>query len=151
MATKTWTGATDTAWATSTNWSPVNAPAGGDDVIVGASTFAIAGSSPGTALASLTNRELRERIMQASLNRGGHGGDNDNRAIVAQTAKLRAERAALLGYKNHADYVLQDQTAGNIEAVNKLLGQLAPPAVANARTEAADIRKDMVGERSVGL
>lgn len=103
--------------------------------------IALMNTSGQPALASLTNRELRERIMQASLNRGGHGGDNDNRAIVAQTAKLRAERAALLGYKNHADYVLQDQTAGNIEAVNKLLGQLAPPAMANARTEAADIQK----------
>lgn len=103
--------------------------------------IALMNTSGQPSLASLKNRELRERIMQASLNRGSHGGEFDNRAIVAETARLRAERAALLGYINHADYVLQDQTAGSIDAVNKLLAQLAPPAVANARAEAADIQK----------
>ena len=92
-------------------------------------------------LASLQDRGLRQRIMQASLERGSHGGEFDNRAIVAATARLRAERAAMLGYANHAAYVLADETAGSIEAVNKLLSQLAPPAVANARAEAADIQK----------
>ncbi|HET9032817.1 MAG TPA: M3 family metallopeptidase [Dokdonella sp.] len=93
------------------------------------------------SLASLKDRDLRERIMQASLNRGSHGGDFDNRAIVASVVKLRAERAALLGYPNHAAYVLEDETAGTVGAVNKLLAQLAPPAVANARAEAVDIQK----------
>ncbi len=93
------------------------------------------------SLASLEDRALRQRIMQASLNRGSHGGEYDNRAIIASVVKLRAERAVLLGYPNHAAYVLEDETAGSIEAVNKLLAQLAPPAVANARAEAADIQK----------
>ena len=93
------------------------------------------------SLASLEDRDLRQRIMQASLNRGSHGGEFDNRAVVASMVKLRAERAALLGYPNHAAYVLEDETAGSIDAVNKLLAQLAPPAVANARAEAADIQK----------
>ena len=92
------------------------------------------------SLASLKDRDLRERIMQASLNRGSHGGEFDNRAVVASVVKLRAERAALLGYANHAAYVLEDETAGSVDAVNKLLAQLAPPAVANARAEAADIQ-----------
>ncbi|MBK6377101.1 MAG: M3 family metallopeptidase [Xanthomonadales bacterium] len=93
------------------------------------------------ALASLEDRTLRQRIMQASLNRSSHGGEFDNRAIIASVVKLRAERAALLGYANHAAYVLEDETAGSIDAVNKLLGQLAPPAVANAQAEATDIQK----------
>ncbi len=93
------------------------------------------------ALASLQDRALRQRIMQASLNRSSKGGKFDNRAIVASMVKLRAERAAMLGYANHAAYVLADETAGSVEAVNKLLAQLAPPAVANARAEAADIQK----------
>jgi peptidyl-dipeptidase Dcp len=93
------------------------------------------------SLSSLQNRALRQRIMQASLNRASHGGEFDNRAVVASMVKLRAERAALLGYANHAAYVLEDETAGSVEAVNKLLAQLAPPAVANARAEAADIQK----------
>ena len=65
-------------------------------------------------LASLQDRALRERIMQASLNRASKGGEFDNRAVVASMVKLRAERAALLGYANHAAYVLADETAGSV-------------------------------------
>lgn len=92
------------------------------------------------ALASLTNRALRERLMQASLARNSHGGQFDNRAVVAQLARLRAERATLLGYANHAAYQLEEQTAGDVATVNKLLADLATPAVANAKKEAADMQ-----------
>ena len=92
------------------------------------------------SLASLQNRSLRERIMKTSLARNSHGGEFDNRAVVTRIANLRAERATLLGYANHAAYQLEDQTAGNVETVNKLLTQLAPPAVANARREGADMQ-----------
>jgi len=92
-------------------------------------------------LASLENRALRERLMAASLARGSHGGDSDNRQAAARIARLRAERAALLGYASHAAYQVEDQTAGSVEAVNKLLAQLGPPAVANARREAAELQK----------
>lgn len=91
-------------------------------------------------LASLENRDLRERIHKASLSRGSRGGEFDNRAIIAQVAQLRAERAQLLGYPNHAAYSLEVQTAGTPEAVNKRLASLTPPAVANAEREAADIQ-----------
>jgi peptidyl-dipeptidase Dcp len=91
-------------------------------------------------LSSLQNRALRERIMQASLSRNSKGGPFDTRAVVIRTAQLRAERAKLLGYENHAAYQLEDQTAGNVGTVNKLLADLAPPAVANARHEAADMQ-----------
>src|SRR5207249_6026959 len=87
-------------------------------------------------LGSLQNRQLRERIMQASLSRNSKGGPFDTRNIVLRTAQLRIERAKLLGYENHAAYQLEDQTAGNVPTVNKLLAELAPPAVANARREA---------------
>jgi peptidyl-dipeptidase Dcp len=91
-------------------------------------------------LAELTSRALRERIMAASLARGSHGGPFDNRAVVARLAKLRAERAVLLGYPNHAAYQLEEQTAGSVATVNKLLAELGPPALANARREAADMQ-----------
>ncbi|MES1168647.1 MAG: dipeptidyl carboxypeptidase II, partial [Oleiharenicola lentus] len=55
-------------------------------------------------LDSLQNRAVRERVMAASLARGSRGGEFDNRAIVAGLAKLRAERAVLLGYANHAAF-----------------------------------------------
>ena len=93
------------------------------------------------ALDLLQNRAVRERLMQASLARGSHGGPYDNRAVVVQLARLRAERAVLLGYPNHAAYQLEDQTAKNVETVNRLLAQLALPAVANARYEAANMQQ----------
>src|SRR3546814_15706053 len=99
--------------------------------------LAMMNTSGQPALASLENRALRERIMETSLNRGSHGGEFDNRAVIARIAKLRAERANLLGYPNHAAYSLEDQTAHTNEAVNKMLGKRAPAAVANARQEAA--------------
>ncbi len=92
-------------------------------------------------LAVLTNRATRERLLAASMARGSHGGEFDNRELVLQLAKLRAERAALLGYPSHAAYMLEDQTAHDTGAVNKLLAEFAQPAVRNARREAADIQK----------
>jgi peptidyl-dipeptidase Dcp len=92
------------------------------------------------SLASLTNRELRERIYRASIGRG-LAGATDNREIVTQTVKLRAERAKLLGYPNHAAYVLEDESAGNPIAVADMIRQVAPAALKRAREEAADIQK----------
>ncbi len=92
-------------------------------------------------LDSLQNRAVRERVMAASLARGSRGGEFDNRTLVTRMARLRAERAALLGHPNHAAYQLTEQTAGSVAAVNRLLTQLAAPAVANARREAADMQK----------
>src|SRR5438309_1492452 len=92
-------------------------------------------------LGSLQDRHLRERIMQTSLSRNSKGGEFDTRKVVLRTAQLRAERAKLLGYENHAAYQLEDQTAHDVPTVNKLLGDLAPPAVANAKREAADMQK----------
>jgi peptidyl-dipeptidase Dcp len=89
-------------------------------------------------LGSLQDRHLRERIMQASLARNSRGGEFDTRKIVMRTAQLRAEKAKLLGYENWAAYQLEDQTAKNVPTVNKLLADLAPPAVANAKREAAE-------------
>ncbi|MDP3136008.1 MAG: M3 family metallopeptidase, partial [Burkholderiaceae bacterium] len=91
-------------------------------------------------LASLQDRSVRERIMAASLARGSRGGEFDNRAIVSSIARLRAGRALLLGYPTHAAFQLEEQTAGTVDTVNQLLARLAPPAVANARREAADIQ-----------
>ena len=87
------------------------------------------------ANAQLEDRALRQRIHEASVARGSRGNKYDNTAIVSQVLKLRAERAALLGYDTYANYVLADETAGNQDNVNAMLRQLAPKAVANARRE----------------
>src|SRR5215211_2079579 len=92
-------------------------------------------------LGSLQNRPLRERIMRASVSRNSKGGEFDTRDIVLRTAQLRAEKAKLLGYDNWAAYQLEDQTAHNVPTVNKLLSDLAPPAVVNAKREAAEQQK----------
>jgi peptidyl-dipeptidase Dcp len=99
------------------------------------------------ALSSLENRAVRERLQQASVGRNSHGGEFDTRAIVARLARLRAERAGLLGYPNHAAYVVEEQTARTVDAVNKMLRDLAAPAVANARREAAEMQAIIDAER----
>ncbi len=91
-------------------------------------------------LTNLTDRMLRQRIYQASIARGSRGGPYDNTTLVSRIMTLRAEKARLLGFPTYAAYSLQDQTAKTPEAVNAMLGKLAPPAVANARSEAADLQ-----------
>src|SRR5690606_38061163 len=71
----------------------------------------------------------------------GWSGEFATTGLIAQIVKLRAERAALLGYANHAAYVLEDATAQTPGAVNEMLAKLAPPAVANARREAQAIQQ----------
>ena len=93
------------------------------------------------SLASLQNRGLRQRILETSLSRGSRGGEYDNLETVTEVLRLRAERARLLGYENHAAYILEDETAGSVGAVNQRLAELAPPTVANARREAADLQQ----------
>jgi peptidyl-dipeptidase Dcp len=109
--------------------------------------LAIANTSGQAPLSQLTNRAVRERLMAASLARGSRGGEFDNRELVLRLAKLRAERATLLGYPNFAAYSLEEETAKTPEAVNKLLGELAKPAVNNARKEAAEIQKVIDAEK----
>ena len=98
------------------------------------------------ALASLTNRNLRERIMKASLSKGGRANENDNRALMLEMVKLRAQRAHLMGFKSHAEYVLSEQTAGHPDRVHEMLRKIAPAAVANARAEGSAIQEMIDGE-----
>jgi peptidyl-dipeptidase Dcp len=111
--------------------------------------FAIVlGNTTGQApLSSLTKRTTRERLMAASAARGSHGGEFDSRELVKRLAKLRAEKATLLSYANYAAYSLEVETAKTPEAVNKLLGELAKPAVDNARREALEIQKVIDAEK----
>jgi len=91
-------------------------------------------------LANLKNRALRERIFRASVARG-IGGTDDNTATIAQIVSLRAKRAQLLGFASHAAYALEEEGAGTPEAVNKILSQIAPPALTAAKREAAEIQQ----------
>ncbi|MCH1931693.1 M3 family metallopeptidase [Shewanella sp. A25] len=90
-------------------------------------------------LSSLENRELRQRIWEASANRG-LSGENETASLVSRLAQLRAERAALLGYENWASYRLAPQMAKTPEAVYSMFGSMVPAVVANTQKEAADIQ-----------
>ena len=91
-------------------------------------------------LVQLENRALRERLFKASVVRGSRANAYDNTAIVSQVMKLRAEKATMLGYSTWAAYVLADETAKTPQAVNAMLGKLAPPAVANAKREGSALQ-----------
>jgi peptidyl-dipeptidase Dcp len=88
-------------------------------------------------LASLTDRDVRRRLSEAQRARGSRGGAHDTRQIALDVLRLRAERAQLLGFANHAELVTKDNTAGTPAAVREMLGRLAPPAAGNARREQA--------------
>ncbi|MCX4746372.1 M3 family metallopeptidase [Kitasatospora sp. NBC_01287] len=88
------------------------------------------------ALARLTDRAVRRRLLDAALDRALA----TNGPVAARMAALRAERAALFGYPSHAAYVVADETAGSVEAVTAMLERLVPPAVANAERELASLR-----------
>ncbi len=92
------------------------------------------------ALSSLTSHATRQQLMDASLNRAEHGDANDTRPLIQQIAKLRAEKAALFGYSNWADYTLYDQMAKDRSTAIGFLDRLAAPTAAKERQEAADIR-----------
>jgi peptidyl-dipeptidase Dcp len=109
--------------------------------------IAIVNTTGQPALGQLTNRAVRERLQGASMARGSRGGEFDDRELVLRLFKLRAERAQLLGYPNYAAYALEPETAKTPEAVNKLLAELAKPAVANARKEADEIQKVIDAEK----
>lgn len=102
--------------------------------------IALLNTSGQPPLSALDNRSLRERIMRGSLARGSEDGEYDNREVITRLAELRAERAVMLGYPNHAAYILDEQTAQTVTAVNERLASLVPPAVANANREAADLQ-----------
>ena len=86
------------------------------------------------------NRELRRQIFTAYITRGDHNDEFDNKATLARTAALRAERAALLGYPSHAAFVLEENMAKTPDQVYALLKQLWTPALEVARTEAKDLQ-----------
>src|SRR5262245_13135808 len=90
-------------------------------------------------LRDLRNRALRERLFKASVSRCV-GGDADNTSVVARILALRAEKAKLFGDANWAAYTLEDETAGTPQAVNKMLGDLAPAALAKAKKDARDLQ-----------
>jgi peptidyl-dipeptidase Dcp len=100
------------------------------------------------ALTSLRNRELRERLLSASVAR--NAGEHATDAIVARLAQIQSERAKLLGYPSYAAYALSDRMAKTPENAMKLLTDTVPAATAKARAEAARMQQ-LIDERKGGF
>jgi peptidyl-dipeptidase Dcp len=100
-------------------------------------------------LAKLRDRGLRRRVYEASVSRAS-SGEHDNGPVAVRIARLRAERARLLGFDTHADVVLADQTARTTAAVDSMLASMVPASVANAEAEAA-VLAEVAGRDGVEL
>ena len=100
------------------------------------------------ALTYLQNRAVRERLFNASVQRGNHGGPNDTKAIVTRLAQLRAQKAKLLGFPTYAAFSLDDQMAKTPENAVALLSDLVPASTAKARAEAARMQKVIDAEKA---
>ncbi|MDD3004270.1 M3 family metallopeptidase [Flavobacterium sp.] len=105
--------------------------------------FTLSNSSVMPFLQYSANRKLRQEIWNAYQMRANNNNELDNKENAVQLANLRGERARLLGYKSHSDYVLEESMAENPQNVNKLLNDLWKPALEMAKNEAADIQKMM--------
>jgi len=97
-------------------------------------------------LDSLNNRELRQKIMEASKQKANRSNENDNKPVLLQIVKLRAERAKLFGKETHAEHVIAVQTAEHPDNVHAMLRKIAPAAVRNAKAEAEDLKKSAGSE-----
>lgn len=89
------------------------------------------------------NRNLRKAIWNAYQHMGNNGNAQDNKKILVDIANLRLNKAKLLGYASHAAYVLEESMAENPSNVYALLNRIWTPALAKAKSEAADIQKEI--------
>lgn len=86
------------------------------------------------------NRELREVLYKAMYNRGDNGNANDNKEIINKIVNLRLEKANLLGYKSHADFVLAETMAKSPDNVYKLLNNIWEYALPQAKKELKELQ-----------
>lgn len=129
-----------------------------EDLINAAAETAKGKGKPGKWVITLSNssvmpflqyssdRKLREEIWKAYKNRCNNGNEFDNNAIAIQIANMRAEKAKLLGYETHANYVLEESMAKSPEKVMSFLNQLWEPALAKAKIEESEIKQMMLAE-----
>jgi peptidyl-dipeptidase Dcp len=101
-------------------------------------------------LQTMKNRASREKVFKASWTRAEKNDEGDTRALLEQLAKLRLQKAQLLGKKSFAEWKIQDQMAQTPEAAMNLLAKIATPAVEQAKIEAAVIQK-LINEQKDGF
>jgi len=91
-------------------------------------------------------RDLREKIFNAYINLGNNNNQQDNKNIITKIVALRLEKAKMLGYKNHASFVLEENMSKKPEAVFSFLQGLWDPAIIVAQNEANDLQKFIAKE-----
>ncbi|OUV56783.1 MAG: peptidase M3 [Flavobacteriales bacterium TMED113] len=97
-------------------------------------------------LTESTRRDLREKLYNSYIMRGDNNNENDNKNIIIKIAKLRAEKANLMGYETHAHFVLEERMLKTPEEVYNLLEQLWSPALKRAKSEVSDMQKVVYSE-----
>jgi len=92
------------------------------------------------------NREMRKTLFDGYAMRGDNDNEQDNKGIISRMVSLRAERSALMGYDNHASFILSDNMAENPDNVYNLLDQVWKPALARSKEERADMQAMMTAD-----
>jgi len=92
------------------------------------------------------NRDLREKLFKAYINPGNNNNQNDNKEIIKEITHLRAERADLLGYESHADYILSRNMAKNPDTVYEFLHKIWRPSLKRASEEKAELQQMILDE-----
>ena len=116
-----------------------------------AEEFGVAISEYGGAMASTSDRALREKMFKAYASRGNNGNENDTKDLVMKMMALRIEKANLLGYENPAQMILHDKMAGDPETVDTFLAGIIAPAVEKAKEEIVDMQVMMDADIAAGL
>ena len=102
-------------------------------------------------MASIEDRDLREKVFKGYSMRGNNNNEKDNKANVLRIMELRIEKAKLLGYETPAQWILHDKMAGDSETVDTFLAGIMDAAMARAREEIADMQKVMDEDIAAGL
>lgn len=113
--------------------------------------FGVSVSAYYDVMGTIEDRALREKMFRAYSNRGNNGNENDNKELCLTILKLRARKAQLLGFKNWAEYQLDNKMAKTPQTVDSFLEQILDAAVKKAKSEIADMQKIMDEDIAAGL
>lgn len=102
-----------------------------------------------SVLAELTNPQVRQKVFDASVNRCSRGNEHDTRELVLEIVRLRARRAELLGYRDHAEYAIAEQTAPDPSAVDDFLRELNASAMRAGGRELTRL-SEFAGDAEIG-
>ena len=113
--------------------------------------FGIPISSYSQEMTTCEDRGLREKMFKAYSSRGNNGNEYDNKELCLSILKLRAEKAKLMGFRNFAEYQLDNKMAKTPEIVDAFLGKIMAAASAKSKKEVADMQAVMNKDIAAGL